>query len=153
VVHVVERLPSRNEALNSTLSTTKKKKKVLVVAHPQSQKQNKPGTGTHACNPSYSGARDQENRSSKPVQANKTLSQKNPSHKTAGRVAPHVGLEFKPRYCKKKKKERKKQNSLPGLQSLRRLTEARRAKGPTHIPEKTVLVVDRRPQSPTELCE
>jgi hypothetical protein len=33
-----------------------------------------------------------------------TLSQKNPSHKRAAGVAQDVGPEFKPQYCKKKKK-------------------------------------------------
>jgi hypothetical protein len=35
-----------------------------------------------------------------------TLSQKNPSQKRAGGVAQGEGPEFKPQYCKKKKKER-----------------------------------------------
>jgi hypothetical protein len=34
-----------------------------------------------------------------------TLSQKIPSQKRAGRVVQDVGPEFKPQYCKKKKKE------------------------------------------------
>jgi hypothetical protein len=34
-----------------------------------------------------------------------TLSQKNPSQKRAGGVAQGEGPEFKPQYCKKKKKE------------------------------------------------
>jgi hypothetical protein len=60
-----------------------------------------------ASNPSYSG-RDQEDRSSKPVQANSSqdsISKKQNKTKTitkrAGRVAQGVGLEFKPQYCKK----------------------------------------------------
>jgi UDP-N-acetylglucosamine:LPS N-acetylglucosamine transferase len=35
-----------------------------------------------------------------------TLSRKNPSQKRASRVAQGVGLEFKPQYCKKRKKEK-----------------------------------------------
>jgi hypothetical protein len=58
-------------------------------------------------NPSYSGDRDQEDRSSKPAPqiVRETLSQKNPSHKRAGGVAQGVGPEFKPQYHKKKKKK------------------------------------------------
>jgi single-stranded DNA-specific DHH superfamily exonuclease len=37
----------------------------------------------------------------------KTLSQKYPSQKRAGGVAQGEGPEFKPQYCKKKKKKRK----------------------------------------------
>jgi hypothetical protein len=63
----------------------------------------------HACNSSYSGGRDQEDRSSKPNVFHRqivfeTLSQKNPSQKRAGGVAQGVGSEFRPQYCKKKKK-------------------------------------------------
>jgi hypothetical protein len=57
-------------------------------------------------NPSYSGGRDQDYHSLKPVRANslqdpilKNLSQKN----WAGAVAQGEGPEFKPRYCKKTK--------------------------------------------------
>jgi hypothetical protein len=35
----------------------------------------------------------------------KTLSWKNPSQKRAGGMAQGVGPEFKPQYCKKKKKD------------------------------------------------
>jgi hypothetical protein len=61
----------------------------------------------HACNPSYSRGRDQEDGSSKSAQANssqKNPISKNPSQKRAGRVAEYVGPEFKPQYHKKKKK-------------------------------------------------
>jgi hypothetical protein len=51
----------------------------------------------HACNPSNSGGRDQEDHGSKPAQAKKI-----PPQKRAGGVAQ--GPEFKPQYCKKKKK-------------------------------------------------
>jgi hypothetical protein len=54
----------------------------------------------HACNPSYSGGRDQEDGDSKPVQANLEK-----SHKRAGGMAQGVGYEFKPQYHKKKKKK------------------------------------------------
>jgi hypothetical protein len=51
----------------------------------------------HACNPSYSGGRDQEDRSSKPAEqlVHETLSQKNPSPKRAGGVTKGVGPELK----------------------------------------------------------
>jgi hypothetical protein len=60
----------------------------------------------HACNPSYSGSRDQEDCGSKAAQANSSVRpnlKKNPSQKKAGRVAQDVGLEFKPQ-CHQKKK-------------------------------------------------
>jgi hypothetical protein len=69
------------------------------------------GTGAHACNPSYSGGRDQEDHSSKPAWqiVHETLSRKKkPSPKKAGRVAQGVGPEFQPQYHKKEK-ERKKE--------------------------------------------
>jgi hypothetical protein len=58
-----------------------------------------------ACNPSYSGGRDQEDRGSYPVWANslRDLILTNPSRKRAGRVAQVVGLEFKPQYHTHKK--------------------------------------------------
>jgi hypothetical protein len=67
----------------------------------------------YACNPSYSGGRDQEDGGLKPVQAVcETLSQKNLSHththththikkKRAGGVVQGVSPEFKPQYLKK----------------------------------------------------
>jgi hypothetical protein len=62
----------------------------------------------HACNPSYSGDRDQEDRGSKPVRANSSMRlsfEKNPSQKNrAGGVGQGVGPEFNPQYQKKKKK-------------------------------------------------
>jgi hypothetical protein len=59
----------------------------------------------HACNPSYSEGRDQEDCSSKPAQANvhKTLSQNTLYKNKAGGVAQGEGPEFKPKYHKKKK--------------------------------------------------
>jgi hypothetical protein len=53
----------------------------------------------HACNPSYSAGRDQENDGLKPALANSSLdpiSKKNQHKKMAGGVAQGVGLEFKP---------------------------------------------------------
>jgi hypothetical protein len=60
----------------------------------------------HACNPSYSGDRDQEDRGSKPAGQTvlKTLCLKNPSQKRAGGVAQGVAPEFKPQYRKNKTK-------------------------------------------------
>jgi hypothetical protein len=63
----------------------------------------------HACNPSYSGGRDQEKRSSKPAQANSSWDpylQKNPSQKRAGGFAQGESPEFKPQDSKKRKKEK-----------------------------------------------
>jgi hypothetical protein len=67
---------------------------------------------THACNPSYSGGRDQEDCGSEPAWANSSQDpiSKNPSlkkkKKWAGGVAQGEGPEFKPQYRKKKKKKR-----------------------------------------------
>jgi hypothetical protein len=60
----------------------------------------------HVCNPSYSGGRDQEDLGLKPAQANSSQPyfETNPSPKRADEVAQGVDLEFKPLYCKKKKK-------------------------------------------------
>jgi hypothetical protein len=57
----------------------------------------------HACNPSYSGGRDQEDCSSKPAQANSSRDpvSKNPSQKRAGGVAQGEGPVFKPQYFNK----------------------------------------------------
>jgi hypothetical protein len=58
----------------------------------------------HACNPIYSGDRDQEDCGSEPVQENSLQDpiSKNSSQKRAGGVAYGVGPEFKSPYCKKK---------------------------------------------------
>jgi hypothetical protein len=59
----------------------------------------------HACNPSYSGGRDQEDCDLKPAQENSSARpylQKKPSQKGDGRVAQGVGPEFKHQYQKKK---------------------------------------------------
>jgi hypothetical protein len=53
----------------------------------------------HACNPSDSGGRDQEDGGSKQI-VGETLSRKNPSRK---RVAQSVNSEFKPQYYKEKR--------------------------------------------------
>jgi hypothetical protein len=62
----------------------------------------------HACNPSFSGCRDQEDCSSKPAWANSSQDpiSKIPIIKRAGRVAQGEGPEFKPPYYKKKKKKK-----------------------------------------------
>jgi hypothetical protein len=61
----------------------------------------------HACNPSYSGDRDQEDHSSKSAQANSSQDpiSKIPNTKRAGGEAQCVGPEFKPQYHKKKKRK------------------------------------------------
>jgi hypothetical protein len=58
---------------------------------------------TYACNTSYSGGRDQEDRGSKPSGqiVHETLSQKTHHKKGgAGGVAQGVSPEFKLQYCK-----------------------------------------------------
>jgi hypothetical protein len=66
----------------------------------------------HAYNPSNLEGRDQQDPGSKPARTNSSQDpiSKNPSQKTtkknrAGRVAQGEGPEFKPQYCKKKKKK------------------------------------------------
>jgi hypothetical protein len=64
----------------------------------------------HACNLSYLGGREQEDRGLKPAQANCSrdpISKIPNTKKRAGRVAQGVAPEFKPRYCKKIKKFKK----------------------------------------------
>jgi hypothetical protein len=58
----------------------------------------------HACNPSYSGGRDQEDRGLKPAWANSSRDpiSKIPLTKRAGGVPQGVGPEFKPQYHKKR---------------------------------------------------
>jgi hypothetical protein len=56
----------------------------------------------HSCNPSYSGGRDQEDL----FEASPTT--KKASQKRDGGVAQGVDPEFKPQYCKKKKRERER---------------------------------------------
>jgi hypothetical protein len=59
-------------------------------------------------NPSYSGGRDQD-CGLKPAWANSLQDpiSKNPSQKLVGGVAQSESPEFKPQYCKKKKKKEK----------------------------------------------
>jgi hypothetical protein len=67
----------------------------------------------HACNPTYSGGRDQEDCGWNPAWANSSRAPTSikPSQKRAGGVTQDVGPAFKPHYGKKKKKkERKKRN-------------------------------------------
>jgi hypothetical protein len=61
----------------------------------------------HACNPSYSGGRDQEDciRSQPRQIVLETLSRKTLHKNRAGGVAQGEGPEFKLQYSKKKKKE------------------------------------------------
>jgi hypothetical protein len=59
----------------------------------------------HSCNPNYSGGRDQEYHGSKQI-VYETYLKRNSSQKRAGGVAQSVGLEFKPQYCKKKKRRK-----------------------------------------------
>jgi glutamine amidotransferase-like uncharacterized protein len=64
----------------------------------------------HACNPGYSGGRDQEDLgSSQPWQiVRETLAQKTLHKNRAGVVVQGEDPEFKAQYCKKKKKKKKK---------------------------------------------
>jgi hypothetical protein len=59
----------------------------------------------HACHPSYSGGRDQEDRGLKPAQVNNLQDSilKIPNTKRADEVAQGAVPEFKPQYCEKKK--------------------------------------------------
>jgi hypothetical protein len=64
----------------------------------------------HACNPSYSGGRDQEDHGWKPAQANlRNLIWKIPITKRTGRVLQDKGPEFKLQYSKKEKKKKKRE--------------------------------------------
>jgi hypothetical protein len=63
----------------------------------------------HACNPSYSGGREQEDLGSKPALASSSgdhILEKTHNKKRAGGVAQGVGPEFKPQHSQKKKKKR-----------------------------------------------
>jgi hypothetical protein len=69
----------------------------------------------HACNPSYSGGRDQEDQGSKPNPGKQFMTpylEKNLHKKRAGGVAQDVGSEFKLQYYKKKKKKIPEFNSF-----------------------------------------
>jgi hypothetical protein len=60
----------------------------------------------NACNPSYSGSKDKEDRGSRPAGANSLRDpiSKNPSQKRAGGVAQGEDLEFKNSSVSKKQK-------------------------------------------------
>jgi hypothetical protein len=68
----------------------------------------------HACNPGYSGGRDQEDHGSKTASGDSLHDpiSKNASQKRADGVAQGVGPEFKPQYHKKKKKKRKREDMV-----------------------------------------
>jgi hypothetical protein len=62
----------------------------------------------HACNPGYSGGRDQENCNLKPAWTNSSWDsylEKNPLQKRACGVAQGIGPEFKPQHHQKKKRK------------------------------------------------
>jgi hypothetical protein len=84
---------------------------------------NSPAPAAHACNPSYSGGRDQEGHSSKPAQASSVgpYLEKNHHRKRASGVAQGEGPEFMPQYRKKKKKKRKDY-----MRSPRKLSKGRK---------------------------
>jgi hypothetical protein len=72
------------------------------------KKNTEPGTVVSRPNPSYSGGRDQEDRSSKPAEA-KSLSDpilKNPSQKGSAEWLKVKALSLSPSTIKKKKKSR-----------------------------------------------
>jgi hypothetical protein len=75
----------------------------------------------HACNPSYSGGRHQDDGVSKPAWANRSqdaiLKKSKPVTKRAGGVAQGVGQVQAPVSAKKKKKKKKKRVQVPLLQS------------------------------------
>jgi hypothetical protein len=66
----------------------------------------------HTCNPSYSGGRDQEDGGSAQAKSSRDTISKNPSQKTAGRIAQGVGPEFKPSTKKQNKGKNAFFNSL-----------------------------------------
>jgi hypothetical protein len=62
----------------------------------------------HTCNPRYSGGRDQDDRGSKPAQANSSrdsISKKTLTKRAYG-VAQGEGPRVKPQYSKKKKRKK-----------------------------------------------
>jgi hypothetical protein len=81
----------------------------------------------HACNPSYSGGRDQEDHGLKSAQANSSPDpfSKIPNTKRTGGVAQGEGPEVKPQFKKKKKKERKKEKKNKKAQLPKRQEECR----------------------------
>jgi hypothetical protein len=77
-------------------------------------------TCAHACNPSYSGGRDQRiTVQNQPGQiVHKTLSQENPWPKRADGVAQSVGPEFRPQSHKNKNKKQNNNKKLHACLSL-----------------------------------
>jgi hypothetical protein len=69
----------------------------------------------HACNPSYSGGRGQEDCGSKPAWQILCETRKNPPQEKAGGVAQGVGPEFRPQNYKKKKKKSLKDQNFPSF--------------------------------------
>jgi hypothetical protein len=70
----------------------------------------------HTCNPTYSGG-DQEDQVLKPAQENSLQDPIIKKKKKADEVVQGIGPEFKPQYCKRKKRA----SDLPG-----RLAETQR---------------------------
>jgi hypothetical protein len=81
---------------------------VLVIVYLTSKTMLCQAPVAHACNPSYSGGRDQEDSSLKLAWANSLQDPilKNPSQNRAGGVAEGEGSKLKPQYSKKKKKKK-----------------------------------------------
>jgi hypothetical protein len=75
-----------------------------------------------ACNPSYSGGRDQEDHGSKSAWVNSLQDpiSKNPSKNRAGGVVQGEGPQFKPQYCKIKKKCNESQNFVQLIYSYKK---------------------------------
>jgi hypothetical protein len=85
----------------------------------------------HACNPSYSGGRDQEDPSLKPAWVQivcETLAGKNPSQERASGMIQGVGPEFKPQYHKRER-EKEMAFSSVGVQIPLRAWVEQKGKG------------------------
>jgi hypothetical protein len=83
--------------------------RVPIPTENQILHQEKPGQAlvAHACNPSFSVGRDQEDCGSKIAWANSLqdpISKKHITKKRVGGVAQGIGPEFKPQYQQKKEK-------------------------------------------------
>jgi hypothetical protein len=79
---------------------------VQPLLHTTYKKVKELSASAHACNPSYSGGRDQEDCSLKSARTKGSrdpILKKPLTKKEAGGVAQCVGPEFKPQYHKKKK--------------------------------------------------
>jgi hypothetical protein len=88
---VAEHLPSKPEALSTNPSTTSRTKQPTKISSGWAPV-------APACNPSYSGDRDQEDHSLKPVRASKLKRpnlEKTLHKKNSGGVSQGVGPEFK----------------------------------------------------------